>query len=105
MKKFGFRIILTVICVVLAIQPVLAADFLVPGGQVIGLDIQDNSVTVAAFDETLGSAAKECGLQIGDRITTINGKPVCCAQDVRDILARTDGDAEISVMRGRSAGV
>ena len=101
MKKFGFRIVLTVICFILIVQTVLAAEYLVPGGQVIGLDIQDHSVTVAAFDENLGAAAKNCGLQIGDRITAINGKSVRCAQDIRDLLKCTDGEAEISIIRGK----
>ena len=101
MKKFGFRIVLTVICCILMVQTVWATDYLVPGGQVIGLDIQDHSVTVAAFDETLGAAAKDCGLQIGDRITAINGKSVRCAQDIRDHLKCTDGEAEISIIRGK----
>ena len=101
MKKFGFRIVLTVICCILMAQTVWATDYLVPGGQVIGLDIQDHSVTVAAFDETLGAAAKDCGLQIGDRITAINGKSVRCAQDIRDHLKCTDGEAEISIIRGK----
>lgn len=101
MKKFGFRMVLVVICLVLSIQTVLATEFLVPGGQVIGLDIQDGTVTVAAFDENFGKAAKECGLQIGDCLLAINGKPVRCIQDVRDLLSRTDGQAELSILRGK----
>ncbi len=103
MKKFGLRMVLVVICTVLSMQTVLATEFLVPGGQVIGLDIQDHTVTIVAFDENLGTAAKECGLQIGDRITAINGKPVQNPDDIRDILNRTHGDAEISVLRGDDA--
>ena len=103
MKKIRFRLMLTAFCLILLTQPVWGAQLVVPGGQVIGLQLQDNTITVAAFDEDLGAEAKNCGLQIGDRIVAINGKTVCSAQDVRDVLSRTDGDAEISVLRDGKA--
>ena len=103
MKKIGSRLMLTVFCLILCAQTVCGAQLVVPGGQVIGIQLQDNTVTVAAFDEELGTAAKNCGLQVGDRIVTINGKTVHSAQDIRDVLSRTDGDAEISVLRSGKA--
>lgn len=99
MKKIKFRLMLAVLCLLLCAQTVCGAQLVVPGGQVIGIQLQDDTVTVAAFDEELGTAAKNCGLQIGDRIVAINGKAVHSAQDVRDELSRTDGDAELSVIR------
>lgn len=103
MKKIGSRLMLIVFCLILCAQTVCGAQLVVPGGQVIGIQLQDNTVTVAAFDEELGTAAKNCGLQVGDRIVTINGKTVHSAQDIRDVLSRTDGDAEISVLRSGKA--
>ena len=99
MNKMRFRLMLSAFCLLLCAQTVCGAQLVVPGGQVIGLQLQDNTVTVAAFDEELGTTAKNCGLQIGDRIVAINGKTVHSAQDVRDVLSRTDGDAELSVLR------
>ena len=99
MKKFTFRLMLTVICLVLCVQTVFGAQLVIPGGQIIGLELQDHTVTVAAFDEVLGKAAQDCGLQVGDKITAVNGKAVHSAQDVRQALDRTDGEAEISVER------
>ena len=103
MKKIRFRLMLTALCLIVLTQTVWGAQLVVPGGQVIGLQLQDNTITVAAFDEDLGAEARSCGLQIGDRIVAINGKTVCSAQDVRDVLSRTDGDAEISVLRDGKA--
>ena len=99
MKKVRFRIILAVLCILLCSQNVCAAQLLVPGGQVIGLELQDHTVTVAAFDEAMGQEAKNCGLQIGDRIVTVNGKTVRSVQDVRKALQSTDGETEISILR------
>ncbi len=101
MKRIGFRILLSVFCLVLCTQTVLGAEFLVPGGQVIGLEIQNQTVTVVAFDEKEGSAGKDGGLKVGDRIIAINGKTVESAVDVRNVLGQSDGRAEISVLRGQ----
>ena len=52
-----------------AAQPVTAwAEMLIPVGQVVGLEIGDDSVIVAAYDEALGNAARDAGLLIGDEI-------------------------------------
>ena len=103
MKKLTICTGLLILCLFLCVQTVGAAQLVVPGGQVIGLELQDNTVTVAAFDEVLGAAAKNCGLQVGDRIVSINGKPVHSVEEIRDILSRTDGEAEISVLRNGTA--
>ena len=99
MKKFGFRMILTVLIIMTVIQTAFGAQLLIPGGQVIGLELQNNTVTVAAFDDALGSNAIACGLQVGDRITGINGTPVSCVQDVKKALAHSDGLADIAILR------
>ena len=103
MKRMKNRMVLLVLCMWLTAQTVWGAELLVPGGQVIGLELLNNTVTVAAFDEGLGQAAKNCGLHVGDRITCITGRPIPTAADVRDALRRTDGEAEISVLRGGKA--
>ena len=61
MKKIINRAAVLVLCVWLAVQSVSAAKVFIPGGQVIGLSLQDNTVTVAAFDQQLGQAAKDAG--------------------------------------------
>lgn len=103
MKNLKMRIFLTAVCLLLSTQGVCAAQLVVPGGQVIGLQVQDHTVTVAAFDEDIGEGAQDCGLQIGDRIVSVNGETVRSVQDVREALNRSDGEAEISVLRSGSA--
>ena len=39
-----------------------AAELLIPGGQVVGLQLLNDKVTVAAFDDALGQSAKDAGL-------------------------------------------
>lgn len=99
MKKTVYRLTAFMICLIISAQTVFGAQLVVPGGQVIGLELQDGSVTVAAFDEGIGKNAQDCGLQVGDRITAVNGKSVHCVQDVRTALNQTDGEAELTVLR------
>ena len=77
----------------------LAAQELVPVGEVIGIELSDGSVTVVAFDEALGAQAQAAGLQVGDTIVTVDDQKVTCAQDVRDALQRCDGVVGLSVLR------
>ena len=77
-----------------------AAEALIPVGQIIGLELGDDTVTVAAFDDAFGSRAREAGLRIGDEILEIDGRPINCAEDVRAALRECDEDVEITLLRG-----
>ena len=83
-----------------AAQPVTAwAEMLIPVGQVVGLEIGDDSVIVAAYDEALGNAARDAGLLIGDEILRIDGMEIDSAEDVRQALLRSDGHVSVVVER------
>jgi stage IV sporulation protein B len=72
-----------------------AAELLVPVGQVVALELENDSVTVAAFaDDGCG------GLQVGDEIQMIDGRRISCAEDVRAALEASDGTVEVQVLRG-----
>ena len=77
-----------------------AVRLLIPGGQLIGLELSNDEVTVAAFDDTCGAAAREAGLQIGDRILTVEGKKVSSAEDVRQILKSCGQRVSLEILRG-----
>ena len=98
MKKSAIGLL--AVLLILTVIPVqaLGVDYLVPGGQVIGLKLEDDSVTVAAFDHTM-DAGKKGGLQIGDEILSIDDTTVDCAQDVRDALVRSGGQIEMVIRR------
>ena len=102
MKKLGIRItvFLFLICCVLP-QWADAARLLIPGGQVIGMALEDETVCVAGFDEDLGAAAKAAGLRVGDQILRIGKKEVRSPADVRTALAESDGAVELVLRRGK----
>ena len=76
-----------------------AAEALIPVGRVIGLQLQNDTVTVAAYDDALGANARSAGLKIGDEILRVDGREVTCALDVREAL-REDAPVELTVRRG-----
>ena len=100
MKRHFSR--LSIFLVLLTLLPVrtLAARRLVPVGQVIGLQLYNDTVTVAAYDDVLGGAARAAGLKIGDRIVKIEDKPITCAEDVRSALDSGEKELRLTVSRG-----
>ena len=75
MKRIFHSTILAAVLVFLFPLQALASENLIPVGKVIGLQLSDSTVTVAAYDDILGAAAREAGLKIGDEICPL---PVRC---------------------------
>lgn len=75
-----------------------AERLLIPGGQAIGLQLRDDTVTVAAYDESC-TAGRDAGLKIGDQIESVNGTPVTTAQDVVEALTGAEGAVTVTVRR------
>ena len=103
MKKLMNRTIIAFICVWILSVSASAVRMLVPGGQVVGLELQDNTVTVAAFDEKTGAAAQKAGLKVGDRIVSMNGKTIHTVSDVRSALDHSDGTVDMQVLRNKKS--
>ena len=99
MKKFTNRAAILLLFLWLIPQSVSAARLLLPVGEIIGLKLADDTVTVSAFDDSIGAAAKNAGLAVGDRILKVDGKKVTCVKDIRNALDRCDGRVTVSVMR------
>ena len=91
MKKSAIRLLAMLLCICMVSVTAYGTQYLVPGGQVIGLELSDRTVTVAAFDETLGEKAQQAGLCVGDKLLQIDGKTVTCAEDVRRALNASAG--------------
>ena len=75
------------------------AEKLIPVGQVVGLELRNNSVSVVEFDDALGAAARNAGLRVGDEILDIDGKPINNAADVRHALLHSDGQVKLRILR------
>ena len=103
MKRLIHYIIAIALSFALTVVSASAAQLLIPVGQVVGLELTDDTVSVASFDEELGDAAKKAGLQVGDRILSVNGQVIQKAEDVRFALDRADGPVELTVQRNKKS--
>ena len=99
MKKSAMRLLAVLLLLSLWCVPTYAQQYLIPVGQVIGLELSDRHVTVAAFDETLGAMARQAGLREGDQILSIDGRPITCAEDVRQALNHSKGRILVQLAR------
>ena len=100
MKKLTISMALVFLLTCAAPTHASAQDLLVPVGQVVGLELKEDAVTVASFDDTLGAGAKQAGLREGDILTSVNGAEIHQASDVREALSRSDGAVDVVVQRG-----
>ena len=99
MKKNAMRLLFGFCSLYLFVTTAFAADMLVPVGQVIGLELFNDTVTVAAFDDSI-RAGRDGGLQIGDEIRKIDEYTIETAEDVRRALKASDGSVDMTVIRG-----
>ena len=99
MRKSISRVALAAVCVWMLQLSAFAEELLIPGGQIIGLQLCNDTVTVAAFDDALGGDSRAAGLQVGDEILSVNGQRIKSAQDVCDALDRSDGSVEVRISR------
>lgn len=93
MKKFTMGLVLLFVL----LSPVYAqAQTLIPGGQVIGIRLGD-PLTVAAFDTA--SAARDAGMEIGDRVTHINNIKVQSVKQLRQAVKQAGDTVSVRFLR------
>ena len=100
MKKILVRWAMCVFLLYMLALPALALE-LIPGGCVIGLELQNGAVTVAGFADD--SPGREAGLLEGDRITAVDGKAIAGTADVREALDHSKGSVTLAVTRGEKS--
>lgn len=98
MKKHGLRILLTAVMILLLHSTAYAAAYLIPVGRVVGLELRQDTVTIAAFDDSFPNA-RQTGLQIGDEILKIDRTAIHSAEDVRRALASSGGSIDLTISR------
>ena len=92
---------ITAFAVILYLLPASAwaTELLIPGGQIVGLQLESGTVTVAAYDEVHGAAARDAGIRIGDEILAVNDCRVNRAEDIRKALENCDSRVTVTLRR------
>jgi len=98
MKKITKCTAFLLLCIWLLPVNVFAKE-LIPVGEVVGLELRNDTVTIAGFDENLGAAAKSAGVAVGDQIICIDGNDIHSSKDVSAALERAGGAVDITVSR------
>jgi len=99
MKKLTFLLAAALLCSLSLPVEASAEELLIPVGRVVGLELANDTVTVADFDDALGASAREAGLRVGDEIVAVNGKAIDDPEDIREALAHTRGAVTLTVSR------
>ena len=100
MKRKIFSLVSAIFLLYIIPVAVHAAQTLIPVGKVVGLELQSDCVTVAAFDES--SNAQSAGVQVGDRLLSIDGRSIRSAQDVQKALQQSKGSVQLLLQRGET---
>ena len=94
------RLCICLLAFLIVCSPVTAYGLsVVPGGNVVGLELRCGTVTVAAVEEK--SPAEAAGIREGDRILSIDDRPIRDAADVKRALERSHGSVRMTLSRGR----
>lgn len=96
------KIVRITICILLCVNLLTVTAFgreLVAVGQIVGLELQDGTVTVAALDDAF-TAAKNAGLTPGDQILSVDGAQIHSGEDVRKALNSSKGIVTVKIRRG-----
>ena len=99
MKRKFLRGLTAAVLMILYSVPAHASRLLVPVGEVVGLSLSEGTVTVAAFHESHGAAAREAGIRIGDEILSVDGAAVDSVGDLYDALKRSGGTVTLRLRR------
>ncbi len=97
MKKTVISLLL-MLCICTAGISAQAAT-LIPVGQVVGLELADSTVTVAALEEDPASPARAADIRPGDRLLSVNDTPIKQPEDVRRALDRSRGPVTLTLSR------
>lgn len=89
----------TVLAVLLSVT-IGAESLYIPVGRIVGLQLRDNTVSIAAFDDDLGISAKGSGLKVGDSIIKINDMTIDSTDAVRQALEENGGSVRLTIRRG-----
>ncbi len=99
MRKFGCRVTVLALALVLLASPAFAAKLLVPVGQAVGLELSGGGITVVEAEA--GSPGGKAGLLPGDVISEVNGSPVATPEALQKALSGEGGAVALTVRRGK----
>ena len=76
------------------------SDYIIPGGETIGIEIKATGVIIVGTYEINGKdPAKEAGLQVGDIIQKVNDKNITTIDELVQAISHNDSTVELTYLR------
>lgn len=76
------------------------SDYIIPGGETIGIEIKATGVVIVGTYEINGKdPAKEAGLQVGDIIQKVNDKNITTIDELVQAISHNDSTVELTYLR------
>lgn len=102
--KTNFMLLLWVICII-PIQVSAYSDYILAGGENIGIELKSDAVLVVGTYETGGvNPAEKAGIRAGDKITKVNNIPADTINKMIEIIGEkgNEKNVKITYQRGNS---
>ena len=92
-KNKLLTIIWLLIVTIIPINVLAYSDFIIPGGENVGIEVSSNGVLVVGFYEVDNKLiAKDSGFMLGDRIIKVNNKDVNSIDDMVNVVKDSDNE-------------
>ena len=105
LKKLKFKkaILFLLLLLIMPISVFAYSDYLIPGGENIGIELEATGIMVVGTYEVNGSnPATESGIMVGDKITHINGVKVNNISEMINIIDENKNNGSIEITYERS---
>lgn len=100
LKKLKKTLIIIISSFIMPISILAYSDYIIAGGENVGIEINSKGVMVVGFYEINGKyKASEAGIKIGDIITTINDKNISNIDEMTKIISDAKDKIEIGFIR------
>ena len=100
LKKIKIIFLILLTSFIMPISILAYSDYIIPGGENIGIEIKSKGVMIVGLYEVNGKfLATESGLKVGDVITKINDQKVETIDDMTNEISKSDEKIKINYLR------
>lgn len=100
MKKFKKSLILTLLMISMPFTILAYSDYIIPGGENIGIEIKTDGILVVGTYEIDGKyPANEAGIKIGDTIIKANNQNISSIDELISVLSSATDSIDIVIKR------
>ena len=100
LKNLKKTLIIILASFIMPISILAYSDYIIAGGENIGIEINSKGIMVVGFYEVNGNfIAQESGIKIGDIITQINNQKVNTIEEMTNVINNSENKIEITFIR------